>query len=360
MIPDQAHPVDRCETIRTGQGAISREARGHRQAQGLLDGVDGVFGHCPMCCPLPSHDADQTASRVNLQFIVTGELLGFAATAAAHQRPRPGETADDLTPGHGRFQILVELPENEVDFFLRYAELIIDADFLFRGADQQPSHPRDGEQGASVFRLRDQHRVLARKYVQRQENVATLAESHAAMDPRRGKIPNGIRQRASGIHKGARSDHERPTRQLIFHLCRRECPVHGFLEAGDPEVVGRSPARLDERLHQRDVVCGVVELPVGVGNGAHETISLERGHAPKCFLPGKEMAGENARVSGDPVIELQPDVVITGIQPVEAGNEELQSPREVRTVLQHPDSFVQRAVDDVMPHDKDRPPGVPG
>src|SRR5437016_9504900 len=35
VIPDQAHPVDRCKTIRTGQGAISREARGHGKPRDL-------------------------------------------------------------------------------------------------------------------------------------------------------------------------------------------------------------------------------------------------------------------------------------------------------------------------------------
>src|SRR5439155_16395385 len=168
VIPDQAHPVDRRETIRTGQGAISRQAWSHRQTEIVLDGIDGVLGHCPVCCPLPSHDADQTTARVNLQLIVTGEFLGFTAAAAAYQRPRSGETADDLAPGDGLFQVLVELAKNEVDFFLRYAELIIQADLLFRGADQQPSHPRDGKQDAPVFCLRDQHRVLAGKDIQRQ------------------------------------------------------------------------------------------------------------------------------------------------------------------------------------------------
>src|SRR5580658_9465726 len=60
------------------------------------------------------------------------------------------------------------------------------------------------------------------------------------------------------------------------------------------------------------------------------------------------MAGENARFSGDPIVKLETDVVVAGVEPVEARNQEFETAREIRPIFQHENSFVQSAIDDVI------------
>src|SRR2546426_1718079 len=99
VIPYQAHPVDRCKTIRTGQGAISREARGHRQAQGPRRAMSTI---CRLAHPAlwPSRrdqrldDTEQNGRR-DPEHQHPGDGL---------ERPEepPGSRHDDVTVPEGR------------------------------------------------------------------------------------------------------------------------------------------------------------------------------------------------------------------------------------------------------------------
>src|ERR1700722_3638270 len=60
------------------------------------------------------------------------------------------------------------------------------------------------------------------------------------------------------------------------------------------------------------------------------------------------MTGEDAGFSGDPVVKLEADVVVAGIQPVEARDQEFETSGKIGTVFQHEDALVERAIDDVI------------
>src|SRR5260370_30517965 len=120
--------------------------------------------------------------------------------------------------------------------------------------------------------------------------MAASAEWHEARSPRRRKISYHVCAGPCRSHKRPRADHELFLRELIFHFCRSELSARAPFETGHPEVVRRSSPRLPERLHQSDVVPGVIELTVGLGDGPDEFVALERRHTTQCFLARQKMA----------------------------------------------------------------------
>src|SRR5262249_5457219 len=103
-------------------------------------------------------------------------------------------------------------------------------------------------------------------------------------------------------------------------------------------------AGLGEGLDERHVVARVVELAVRIGYAADQAVRIYGRHAAQHFLTRHKMARCEARATRNPIIELQTCFVVSDVKPVVARSDEFSGAGEKRSVPQHMQSLVERAV----------------
>src|SRR5271170_5467925 len=121
-----------CESFPAEKDVASGRTFGHWNFERFLNRVDSVLGHGSVRGPFATHDADQTAGWIDFDDVVTSDLLGALIFTRADQRSRARESTDDFAGRYRPFEVLIQLPEHEIDIRTAQEKLVPRGDFLFR------------------------------------------------------------------------------------------------------------------------------------------------------------------------------------------------------------------------------------
>ncbi len=153
-----------------------------------------------------------------------------------------------------------------------------------------------------------------------EENVSAFAGTHSPLDRWSGHLANRIGEGAGRIDDNLGADTEGALCELVFDYHAGDLAVGLTLQVRNPRVIQGVAASVRETLHQSEVVARVIKLAVRISDGADQAFLLQVGHAFEGLLARQKFTGRDASRTGEPVVHLQANVEISGVEPAIAGH----------------------------------------
>ncbi len=142
-----------------------------------------------------------------------------------------------------------------------------------------------------------------------------FARAHSAGQHRIRQRAHFVGARSGGVHEFLCVYSEFLSRDFITHRSRNQFSSFVVGQAGDPRVIQRCPTGLIKRLDQRQVIPGIVKLPVRITYSAAQALGLQSGHSSQRFLTRQKCAGKQIALAGHRVIHLHANHVVARAGP---------------------------------------------
>ena len=275
--------------------------------------------------------------------VIARQRRGQPAVARTHQRSDTRKHAEHV--GARRRLVEVEPGGLQHERHLALERPRLEHRGLDRGvgrADDRMSVPRNGEHHPAVLGVRHHDGGVAREKRAVEDQVDTLARRDDRCGCRVRQPPHVVGERTSGVDDDARRGMDGFAALQIPRHDPINRAVGGPRQRGHRRVIEQRRALLDRRLDEIDQQPGVVELAVVVDDAAAQTVRPDCRQPPQRLLARQDRRVAEAVLTGEHVVDLQPDAVERRLPPVVVGNHERQVGDQVRRIAAQHAALLER------------------